>query len=76
MMSPWLNVTEELAGSILMPKNARCFDYINPENGGSKLSGNVGNFLPMHAAFHVAPLLTTITLVDKLGRLSRSVARM
>jgi len=61
-MSPWSNVAEGLTGSVLMPKNALCFDYLNPENGGSKLSGNVGKFLPMHAASHGAPLLTTITL--------------
>jgi hypothetical protein len=61
-MSPWSNVTEELTGSILMPKNALCFDLLNSENGGSKLSGNVGKYLPIHAASHGAPLLTTITL--------------
>jgi hypothetical protein len=60
-VSPWSNVTEELTASIfrvLMPKNALCFDYLYPENGGSKLAGNVGKCLPMDAAYHGAQLFT------------------
>jgi hypothetical protein len=63
-VSTWSNVAEELTASIfrvLMPKNALCFNYLYPENGASKLSGNVGKFLPMDAVTHGAQLLTTIT---------------
>jgi len=43
-------------------KECTLFDHLNPENGGSNLSDNVGKFLPMHAVFHGVPLLKTITL--------------
>jgi hypothetical protein len=64
-MSPWSKVTEELSASVfrvLIPKNALCFDHLNPENGGSKLSGNVCNIVPMDVASHGAALLTTVSL--------------
>ena len=74
-----VTVVERYGGaywSILMPKNALCFDHLNPENGDSKLD-NVGNFFSDTCCI---PWSTAVNNHNSrsinLGRSSRSVARM